>query len=175
MGGERGTLTCSVDDCDRPRRRPSAELCGAHYHRLWRTGSVGSDPIREGGQGCSIADCEGKHYGQGLCNLHWQRKRKWGDPTRTCQNQSGRTNPAWVGDAVTYSGAHMRVRAVRGPASRFACTDCGDVARHWSYDHSDPNELGQLVDGRVLPYSTDVQRYQPRCVQCHKSFDLAHP
>ncbi|MBB3411196.1 hypothetical protein FHT87_005149 [Rhizobium sp. BK316] len=29
---------------------------------------------------CSIPDCGKPHYGRGLCNKHWQRLRKYGDP-----------------------------------------------------------------------------------------------
>jgi hypothetical protein len=29
-------------------------------------------PVRQ----CSVDDCERKHYGRGLCNMHWQRQRK---------------------------------------------------------------------------------------------------
>lgn len=30
---------------------------------------------------CTIDGCERSVYGRGWCNLHWQRWRKWGDPT----------------------------------------------------------------------------------------------
>src|SRR4051794_34641732 len=29
---------------------------------------------------CTVEGCEGKHYGQGLCNKHWQRWRYHGRP-----------------------------------------------------------------------------------------------
>jgi hypothetical protein len=47
--------------------------------------------------------------------------------------------------------------------------ECGNEAEHWSYDHLDPNEQ-YGPDGA---YTTDLTHYQPRCVSCHKTYDLA--
>lgn len=100
--------------------------------------------------------------------MHAERVRRHGDP-QVSNTGSGAANPRWRGDAVTYAGAHLRIRAVRGPASEHGCIDCGRPAAHWSYDRSDPHERA----GPDGPYSTDSQHYQPRCVPCHKRFDLA--
>lgn len=70
---------------------------------------------------------------------------------------------------LTYSGAHSRVRRLRGPANCLTCADCEQSAVHWSYDHSDPDEI---TDPRGRPYSEDPRRYVPRCVSCHKLHDL---
>jgi len=37
---------CCVFDCDRPVRVKSHQLCSPHYLRYYRTGKVGSAPIR---------------------------------------------------------------------------------------------------------------------------------
>lgn len=42
-------------------------------------------------------------------------------------------------------------------------------AAHWSYDHLDSQ---QKIDAECGPYSTDLDRYVPRCVPCHKKHDL---
>lgn len=31
-------------------------------------------------QGCSVEGCDRKHYAKGLCEMHWRRVRKHGDP-----------------------------------------------------------------------------------------------
>lgn len=39
----------------------------------------------------------------------------------------------------------------------------------WSYTHDDPNGLTSGVGS----YSSRLEFYVPRCVSCHKRFDLA--
>jgi hypothetical protein len=94
--------------------------------------------------------------------MHYMRWWKHGDPSITFASHR------FVGDAVTYSGAHIRVRNARGPASAQVC-ECGQPAGHWSYDHSDPDEKH---DERGRPYSPDPSHYRPMCVPCHKRADL---
>jgi NAD-dependent SIR2 family protein deacetylase len=54
---------------------------------------------------------------------------------------------------------HKRVTKARGPASRYACVDCGELAEDWS---------------TVNPSSHDVRaRFQPRCRKCHRRYDGA--
>lgn len=84
---------------------------------------------------------------------------------------TGPDNPLWLGDGIKYNAAHDRIRVRRGRAVDHPCVDCGRQAMHWSYNHSDPNE--QTCEG--LPYSTDANHYSPRCVPCHKAFDLYAP
>lgn len=76
---------------------------------------------------------------------------------------------------VTYGGAHLRVRTVRGPASEYDC-ECGQAAEHWAYDHQDEGALIEsrpFPRGRVrqVPYSLDPSHYQPMCRPCHREFD----
>jgi hypothetical protein len=54
---------------------------------------------------------------------------------------------------------HHRVAKARGPASGYACVDCGHPAQDWS---------------TVNPSSDDIQvRFQPRCRRCHRHYDGA--
>jgi len=59
----------------------------------------------------------------------------------------------------SYDVWHKRVNKARGPASRYACVDCGEPAQDWS---------------TVNPSSGDVRgRFQPRCRKCHRRYDGA--
>lgn len=53
----------------------------------------------------------------------------------------------------SYDVWHHRVRKARGPASGYACVDCGQPARDWST--ADPSSDDLWV------------RFQPRCRRCH--------
>ena len=57
----------------------------------------------------------------------------------------------------SYHVWHKRVKKARGPASGYACVDCGEPAQDWS---------------TVDPSSDDVRvRFQPRCRKCHRHYD----
>jgi hypothetical protein len=71
----------------------------------------------------------------------------------------------------SFSAIHQRLRKIRGLATNYACVDCGKPAQHWSYDHACPDERRDFKLG--LPFSIDLDHYQPRCVPCHKRLDLA--
>jgi hypothetical protein len=59
----------------------------------------------------------------------------------------------------SYAVWHKRVKKVLGPASDYACVDCGERAEDWS---------------TVNPSSHDVRvRFQPRCRKCHRHYDGA--
>jgi hypothetical protein len=59
----------------------------------------------------------------------------------------------------SYDVWHHRVTKARGPASGYACVDCGNPAQDWS---------------TVNPSSDDIQaRFQPRCRRCHRHYDGA--
>ncbi|QBP30215.1 hypothetical protein KDW77_gp01 [Mycobacterium phage Pinnie] len=91
------------------------------------------------------------------------------------KSSCGDTRAHWRADVVTYIGAHDRCRRDRGPAKSHQCVDCGGPARHWSYNHDDPNELvGPQGRGTTAyPYSLDPAHYSPRCSSCHTLFDAA--
>jgi len=73
-----------------------------------------------------------------------------------------------------YRALHQRLDSKRGKASSFACVDCGERAEQWSYDHSDPDEVTGLNGHDSCIYSTDLTRYQPRCIPCHVAFDAPY-
>ena len=166
--------TCAVDGCDREVK--SRGWCQAHYFRWRRTGDPGTAELALKGQPkepCNIEDCDHDQAALGLCDRHAQRYRKWGDPYYVEEKaRRGRFNHFWSGDSVGYSGAHDRVRSARGRVQQYACVDCGDQAKHWSYDHADPDERHEMVSGSLVAYSVKPEHYHPRCVPCHKRFDL---
>lgn len=72
--------TCSVEGCDRERRRKSGlGMCGMHYQRV-KSGKPLTDPpmARYGDAPCRIDGCDSRPVGDGLCSAHWQRSRKPG-------------------------------------------------------------------------------------------------
>lgn len=86
--------SCSVDGCGRDVR--ARGLCGGHYQRLRKTGSVGDGVIRAHGRQdstCSVDGCSAGARARGLCSAHYRRvlltgaaggtvARRW--PARTC-------------------------------------------------------------------------------------------
>jgi hypothetical protein len=103
--------------------------------------------------------------------MHYTRLRRQGDVAivGSPRRAFGAENSAWIGDKATYRTVHNRIRYQRGSASEQVCS-CGAPARHWAYDHADPEErIGP--DG---PYSLDLDRYAALCVPCHKRLDLDH-
>lgn len=82
----------------------------------------------------------------------------------------------WPDRPIAYSTAHHRVKATYGAASNYSCSECGDQAHAWSYDHSDPNPLmhkgvGLFAKKPPVPYSPDPERYDPMCRSCHVKRD----
>ncbi len=84
----------------------------------------------------------------------------------------GADHHAWKTGGLTYSGAHMRVREVKGRAAENTCAVCLYPAFHWSYDHADPDEIVGVRGGREVRYSADPAHYMPMCASCHKVTDL---
>ena len=77
--------------------------------------------------------------------------------SRTCGYELARA--ARQAASPSYDVWHKRVKTARGPASGYACVDCGESAEDWS---------------TVNPSSGDVQcRFQPRCRKCHRYHDGA--
>lgn len=163
--------TCTVDGCDTRTRTASSPYCEKHYYRLRRTGTV--EPVRPWHRRgtCEIDGCDKAERLDGYCGMHYYRLRRTGRfDLFPHEYPSGEASHKWVGDEITGWGIHVRLRNFRGRASQYACIDCGDVARDWSYDHSDPNEKRDSYG----VYSTDMNRYEPRCSSCHKRFDIAY-
>lgn len=124
---------------------------------------------------CSFEGCTAQVHvrSRGWCRLHYNRWWKHGDPMWEPTSRAGSASHHWLGDAVTYAAAHLRVKRLRGRASLHLCAHCGGRARDWAYDHKDPKELtGPAGPGLPdAPYSADPSHYIPLCKPCHTRFD----
>jgi hypothetical protein len=74
-----------------------------------------------------------------------------------------------------YEAAHDRIRHDRGSVRELACIGCGNRAAHWALNHERAatrtlEQRGGRYKG--LPYSLEPADYDPRCVRCHKRYDL---
>lgn len=154
-------MTCTVSGCY--IKHYARGYCSPHYTE-WR---------KDAAPRCSVDGCEKPVVARTVCKMHYMRLRTHGDVTVVLVGgnkgqQCRESSPTWKGAQVSYSGAHMRVKAQRGEARAHTC-ECGRPAAHWAYDHDDPNVLTS-PDGR--PYSADPDHYRPMCVPCHKKLDL---
>lgn len=165
----KATRACSVDGCARPYRAKG--FCGSHLARFTRHGDPLAGRISRGERAatCAIDGCERPHLARGLCSTHWQRDYKHGDVRHERSMPTRERHHRWSGDTATYHAVHQRLRYQRGAASAHPCVSCGEQAAHWAYDHNDPSEL--VCPDLKCRYSTDLERYQPMCVPCHKAFD----
>lgn len=170
---------CSVDGCVKPARNRSADLCKMHYHRAYRSGDVGDagERIRKQRAGkCAVDVCDNPDDEGIYCGKHAARFRRHGDPLKVLEpyeivRPTGPDNWNWK-EEPGYTAAHDRVRRARGSASDHRCVDCGDSAYHWSYNHDCDEEITRLVRGYYISYSPNIDQYSPRCVPCHKRYDL---
>lgn len=161
--------TCSVDGCVRVYY--SLGYCLAHYTRVRRSGTPGTADVWDRkAKPCLIEGCSEKVRSDGMCLNHSRRMRKHGTPEYVPPMRYGAANGSWKNNDIGYTMAHGRVRKLHGSAKDHSCVDCGGAARHWSYDHNDPEELRTSTG---LPYSIHPEHYAARCVSCHKRFDLA--
>lgn len=170
--------TCSLPACGKPLKR--AGYCYGHYMKAWRYGTP------EPEHASRIVDVQGQRFG--TLTVAERRDHQW-----LCRCDCGRTRLVSAGDLnrygdvatcghrpthhrsedAGYSAAHDRVRRDRGPIGEHLCTNCGDQAKHWSYDHNDPDELLEYgLSANAVAYSLNPDHYSPRCVPCHKRYDL---
>jgi hypothetical protein len=167
--------TCTIDGCDKPIKRRA--LCYGHYMKQWRYGHAEHTPTR------TRQDLTGQRFGNLValrresnrwacaCDCGVEHHARVGDLNRGSVTSCGGLTHRRM-DVVGYTAVHDRLRTDRGPASTHTCTDCGAPADHWSYDHTDPDERqAENIKGHPA-YSLDPERYAPRCVPCHKVFDL---
>lgn len=155
---------CFVDGCG--REEWARGLCGMHYGRWRRTGSIDLAPraVRV----CSVDGCERVHFCRGFCVMHHGRWAVHGEP-ETVAYTAGEEHPQWRGGRDAYQTAHVRVRKARGKAAAQTCEHCGGAARHWAYDHQDPAERICAKGGR--PFSDDPGHYLALCSPCHWRLD----
>ena len=171
-------MMCNVDGCTKPVRGKTG-LCYAHYMRKYRYGS----PTAERPKDRPHIDLTGRVFGD-LTVVRYVSPGRWvctcscGATATPLTGDLNRGNAVSCGDRTAhqrrdvcgYFAAHNRVTSDKGKASTHECVDCGRPAAHWSYDHADPEVL---IDSRLgIPYSMDPDHYQPRCVPCHKTYDL---
>ncbi len=120
---------------------------------------------------CGLAGCGRKHKADDMCNMHYLRFRRQGEPGQVAPLiRLGEFGPNWRGGKVAYKSAHEAVRRHRGRAAEHDCDGCQKRAKHWAYDHLDPDERR---DGERV-YSNNPSHYLPMCVSCHHRFDRSH-
>lgn len=176
-------LPCQIEGCEAPRHQYQ-RYCGSHYMKWYRHG----DPFFQ--QTHDHADLTGERFGM-LTAVSYTPATDALPPTWLCKCDCGTTTSVRTGDLnsgnitscgdpkhrwqddVEYGAAHCRVRFHRGSASAQSCVDCGAAAAHWSYDHADPDERTSTTVKGNPAYSLKIEHYVPRCVPCHKAFDLA--
>lgn len=99
-----------------------------------------------------------------MCGMHYQRVRR---------GQSLDTPPRYGGSAIGYHMAHLRAKQLWGTARSYPCVSCGEPAREWAYDGTDPQEQPHVnADGYTLMYSAWPEFYKPLCVRCHRNEDV---
>lgn len=172
------SIPCPVEDCSKSVHRGG--FCYAHYMKNWRYGTPTPVHVRK------LIDLSGQRFGSLTvikrisgtawlcqCDCGAQAEARTGNLNRgdakSCGNRYIHARRTDSG----YGAAHWRVYRDRGPIADQDCIDCGDPARHWSYDHDDQNELLAYVrSANPVAYSLNPDHYSPRCVPCHKRFDL---
>ncbi|MBA8806042.1 hypothetical protein FB382_004393 [Nocardioides ginsengisegetis] len=155
---------CKIDGCDDVS--DSRGWCRRHYLRWWRLGDPGPAELRRIGliETCTADGCDKQHRTKGYCDTHYRRWKR-GVPV---ESKTFKALPK-PSDPNSYAAVHARLRATWGPASDYACSTCGEDARHWAYQHNDPHPL-RAPNG--MPYSTDIFGcYEAMCGPCHGKFD----
>lgn len=80
---------------------------------------------------------------------------------------------------VEYQRAHRRVYRLWGRARRYPCVSCGQPARQWAYDGTDPSERrgydhtgSRKPLARPMIFSIWPEFYMPMCNTCHRCHDI---
>lgn len=117
---------------------------------------------------------------RGMCPSHYHAWRTWGDPLMRLPRGQHRTRKTgadvhnWKGAAASITAMHHRCRSLWGPASGYPCVNCNEMAAHWAYDGTDPNQLyGPTTGGYWCYYSEWPEFYMPMCARCHNRRDKA--
>ena len=114
---------------------------------------------------CVVEGCGKRVVARKLCNTHYRRWQRHGDPQASVPIERKLTG------GVSYWSVRERLRTACGPASSHRCALCSAVASDWAYCGGDPDErVGPGPGGR---YSLDLDRYQPQCRPCLRRTTLA--
>lgn len=164
------TRLCSVEECSRygSSFANDARVCLMHYKRWKRLGAFDLPVSRARAaqlskmielylKGHSTTEV-GAIAGIDSSNVS-RRLTAAGVEMRPFRNAQRAT--------VSYYGAHIRVRKLRGKAREHHC-ECGRPGAQWAYMHNDPDELTSAQGA----YSLDSRFYVAKCVPCHKRMDL---
>lgn len=114
---------------------------------------------------CSVEGCtnQRKYVETGWCQTHYHRY--WRTGTTELKPKPLRTD-------LTYYGAHGRVKAFFGSATKYECVLCGAPADEWAYDGTDESEKTFLAQGQYpVAYSVWPEFYMPLCSPCHRARD----
>lgn len=162
---------CTIDECE--AQAAGRGLCKKHWAR-WRTHGdplvvkkAGIDYSIKGS--CTHGTCARPLQAQGLCSMHYSRFRKHGDASIVLPIAGRPLN----GEFPSFAAIHKRLHRAKGPARNYTCVDCGGQAAEWSYNQSDSNQVMGRARNSIVPYSLDIDNYDPRCVRCHRIFDKA--
>ena len=77
-------------------------------------------------------------------------------------------------EQLSYATAHHRVLWTWGPAKQYPCIECGNPAKDWAYDGTDPTQLYGPVKGDGSTwclFSAYPEFYMPMCRPCHRRRD----
>lgn len=177
-------------DCDEPWLARS--LCSKH-HAQARRGVIPMPPtLKEIGlvkpvekKTCKVTWCSRVVSKSGHCNAHYVRSRRGLDmdqPLRITVQRGFYAREYHDGFQYILSvpAAHERCRYLWGSASQYPCIECGNFAKYWAYDGTDPEgRLGEsrpsATDGSssFVWYSLYPEFYIPLCQQCHIKRDGA--
>lgn len=162
---------CTAYGCERGTRSKYSPYCEMHYYRFRRNGTLDTVAKRVPDTECIAPDCyELAFYTTGECRNHYLAKRANGDYEKRVGKER---NYNWLKDGeLNYSAIHLRLAKYRGSAKDYHCISCGSPALHWAYQHNCQNEQIDDTNGRKLPYSPNLEKYEPMCVPCHKKLDL---
>lgn len=171
---------CTVEGCGKKPRSTHATLCAMHYHRMYRNGTLDRLATQPRWQ-----DIEGRRYGTLTavsrdgdfwvcrCDCGGTRRASAGELNRTGDANTCGIPGRHLSQTPSYEAAHGRVKRLRGHARSHQCVGCGRQADHWSYNHDDADELHAVgLSKHAIAYSATPEHYSPRCVPCHKRFDL---
>ena len=165
---------CGIEGCERKPRSTFAKYCEMHYTRIRRFGTAGDiEPLKTVNPNpiCIVDGCDAKTDSRGLCPRHYTRLMRHGDSAIVYKRgfAPGDPNHPSRVELPGYSGAHQRIRSVRGNAFQYKCVECGRMAEQWAFIHE---RASIVIHSEQGPYSPNVDDYQPMCVPCHKAFDL---